>query len=297
MWIALGLISCLFLGFYDIVKKASLKDNAVIPVLFLASSTGAVLFTPFIIASWAGWIEPGHLLYVPAVGGTLHGLIFLKSMLVGSSWIFAYYALKHLPITIVTPIRATGPVWTLFGALILFSERYNIWQWAGIMTVLTFFYIFSLAGRKEGISFMRNKWILYIALATLLGSISTLYDKYLITHYDRMAVQAWFSVYMIPVFLPFLLGMWYPRRKSITPFEWRWTIPVIGILLSLADFAYFYALSYDDALITILSVLRRTSVVVSFAFGALIFKEGNLKHKALALLGILAGVLLIVLGS
>ncbi len=297
MWIALGLLSCLFLGFYDIAKKTSLKNNAVIPVLFFASATSALIFAPIILLSHYNFIDQSSIFFVPKTTPTLHGLVFLKSMLVGSSWIFAYFALKNLPITIVTPIRATGPVWTLIGALIIFGETYNLWQWIGIATVMVCFYFFSLAGKREGINFKNNKWIAFITIATLLGSISTLYDKFLINNYDRMAVQAWFSVYMIPVFLPFLAILWYPRRKKITPFNWRPTIPLIGILLTIADFAYFYSLTYDGALITILSVLRRTSVLISFTVGAILFNETNLKRKAIALAGIFAGVLIIVFGS
>jgi len=297
LWIFLGLISCLFLGFYDIAKKYSLKDNAVIPVLFFASATGSALFLPFIVASHSGWLPEPSLFFVPNITWQVHGLILMKSLLVGASWIFAYFALRQLPLTIVTPIRATGPIWTLLGALIVYHESYNWQQWVGITLVLFFFYMFSLAGNKEGIRFKNNRWIYFILIATLLGSISTLYDKYLIAHYPRMAVQAWFSVYMIPVFFPFLAFLWFPRRKKGFPFQWRWSIVVIGILLTIADFAYFYALTDDRALITILSVLRRTSVVISFVGGAILFKEGNIKHKAWALAGILAGVLLVVFGS
>jgi transporter family protein len=297
MWIFLGLVSCFFLGIYDVTKKLSLNNNAVIPVLFFASSIGALVFVPFILLSLGGTIPEHSLFFVPQITIKTHGLLFLKSTLVGTSWFFAYFALKHLPITIVMPIRATGPVWTLMGAMLIYNEQYNILQWMGIITVLEFFYFFSLSGNREGINFKRNKWILFIMIATFLGSISTLYDKFLVANYDRMAIQAWFSIYLIPVFLPFMLFLWYLKRKTSTPLQWRWSIPLIGIVLSIADFAYFYALTDKDALITILSVLRRTSVIISFTLGAILFKEKNLKRKAFALLGILGGVLLIIFGS
>ncbi len=297
MWIILGLVSCFFLGIYDISKKVSLNNNAVIPVLFLASASGALIFAPFLLASHAGWLQADSLFYIPPISLATHAYIFLKSMLVGSSWILAYYALKHLPLTIVTPIRATGPVWTLIGALLLYQEQYTSLQWLGIFIVLGFFYYFALAGQREGIDFKRNRWVYFIFLATLLGSCSTLYDKFLIARFSRMAVQAWFSIYMLPVFIPFVLFLWYPKRTKSTPFQWHGAIPLIGILLTVADFAYFYALTDPEALITILSVLRRTSVVISFALGALLFREKNIKRKALALIGIMAGVVLMVLGS
>ncbi len=297
MWIILGLISCFLLGIYDVTKKVSLNNNAVIPVLFYASLTGALVFVPLVIASYTAYIPEDSILYVAPISIKTHGLLFLKSLIVGISWVFAFFALKHLPITIITPIRATGPVWTLFGALFIYHERYNTLQWVGIIVVILFFYYFSLAGNKEGINLKKNRWVFFILLATFLGSFSTLYDKYLIAHYNRMAIQAWFSIYMVPVFLPFLWLLWYPKRNKVQAFQWRWSIPVIGIILSIADFAYFYALTYDGALITILSVLRRTSVIISFSLGAFIFKETNLKRKAFALIGIMMGVLIIVLGS
>jgi transporter family protein len=297
MWLVLGLVSSFFLGVYDISKKISLNNNAVIPVLFLASTAGALIFIPIVILSHLGIISDTALLYISKVDLFTHFLIFLKSVLVGSSWIFAFFALKHLPITIITPIRATGPVWTLMGAIIIYGEQYNGLQWVGLITVLVFFYIFTLAGNKEGIKFRKNRWILFIVIATLLGSTSALYDKFLVTHYDKMVVQAWFSIYMIPVFLPFVLFMWYPKRKKTTPFQWRWSIPLIGILLTVADFAYFYALSDKNALITIISILRRSSVVISFTIGAIIFKDVNIKQKGVALAGILIGVIVILLAS
>ena len=239
----------------------------------------------------------GTLFYVPEVTWKTHLLILLKSVIVGSSWIFAFFALKYLPITIVAPVRASGPIWTLLGALTIFGEKLSFLQWTGLIITLIFYYLFSLAGRKEGINFLRNKWVLFIFLATLIGTVSSLYDKYLIAHYDRMAVQAWFSIYMIIVLLPVQAVLWFPGRKKYTSFQWRWTIPLIGVCLTVADFAYFYALTWDDSLIAILSVLRRGSVLISFTLGALIFKEVNIRHKALILAGILAGIIIIIAGS
>ena len=297
MWVFFGLISALFLGAYDAVRKKVLKDNAVFPVLFLASATGGVFFVPFIVSSALGGLNTDSLFYVPAGPVNLHILAFLKSILVGSSWFLAYNAISRLPLTIVIPIRSTGPMWTLIGALLVFGERFSGLQWTGIAVVLIFFYYFTLAGRHEGISFFRNKWIFAAIGATLLGALSSMYDKYLFTHYNRMFIQAWYSVYMIPVMLPVLLFAWYPNRKKRNKFTWSIYIHVIGMVLVVSDFLYFYGLSLTGALIAVMSILRRSSVIISFAAGALFFGEGNLKRKGLALLGILLGVALIVLGT
>ncbi|WP_339737510.1 DMT family transporter [uncultured Sunxiuqinia sp.] len=299
MWVLLALLSALLLGIYDVFKKLSVNGNAVFPVLLISAITGAILFIPPTLGSWLfpTFFQSIHL-YVPPITLREHGLIFLKTMLVVSSWILAFSALKRLPITIVTPIRATGPIWTLIGAILIFNERLNWLQWGGVITTLGFFYLLSTAGRLEGIHFRKNIWILFIVGATLLGASSGLYDKFIIRKIDRLAVQAWFTFYQVVVMLPVLAAVRWsrPKNKRI-PFEWRWSIPSIGVFLLLADFAYFYALSYEDSMISIISALRRGGVLIAFITGAFLFREHNIRQKGLYLLGILAGILLISLGS
>lgn len=224
-------------------------------------------------------------------------LIFSKSAIVLSSWILAFFAVKHLPLTIVTPIRATAPLWTLLGALFIFSEKLNGLQWVGLIVTLTFFYLFSTTGKLEGIIFRKNKWVYLIIAATLLGSASSLYDKYIVKAIDRLSVQTWSGIYQLLLILPIFAFLWYPRRKNSTPFQWRWSIPFIGIFLFMTDFFYFYALSYPDVLISILSGIRRSGVVIPFIFAALFFKEKNIKKKSILLAGIIVGVMLMVFGS
>jgi transporter family protein len=297
MWILLAICSSALLGIYDLLKKGSLRNNPFIPVLFFATFTGAIIFMFLVLSSRAGFIGNESLFFVPQITAKEHLMYFLKACLVGTSWFFAYMALSNLPITIVVPIRSTGPIWTVAGAFIFFGERFNILQWTGIILSIFATYLFALAGRKEGISFMRNKWVWAIFTATILGSASSIFDKFLLERYHRMAVQSWFSIYMVVVMLPFLLLLWFPKRKVQPVFRWTWLIPSIAIVLSLADFLYFYALSDPDALIGIVSVFRRGSVVISFTLGAAFFKEGNIRSKAFALIGILIGALLMVLGS
>jgi transporter family protein len=298
MWGVLGIVTAVFLGIYDIFKKTSLNNNAVLPVLLISIFTSSLLFIPAIIGST---ISPDFFksiyLFVPALTVAEHLQIFLKAVIVLASWILAFFAIKHLPLTIVSPIRATAPLWTLMGALIIFSERLNGLQWAGLLITLTFFYLFSTTGKLEGINFRTNKWIFSIIGATLLGSASSLYDKYIIREIDRIAVQSWSGIYQLLLMVLIVAFLWYPKRKNSTPFKWRWSIPFIGIFLTLSDFFYFYALSYPESLISVLSGIRRSGVIIPFIFAALFFKENNIRKKGLYLAGIIAGVVLMTFGS
>ena len=123
MWVFLALASAIFLGIYEVFKKLSVHKNAVIPVLFISTLTSAFIFLPITVGSsfYPGFFQEIQL-FVPDIKIEQHMLIFLKSLIVVSSWVMAFYAVKNLPMTIVGPIRATGPVWTLLGAIVIFSE-------------------------------------------------------------------------------------------------------------------------------------------------------------------------------
>ena len=304
MWLILAFTSACLLGFYDVFKKKSLKDNAVIPVLLLNTLFSSLIFLPFIILSANGTISEDSLFYTHSYGWEEHRYILLKSCIVLSSWLFAYFGLKHLPITIVGPINATRPVMVLIGALTFFAERLNVWQWCGVIIAMVGLYMLSRSSKKEGINFKHNKWIVFVALANILGAMSGLYDKFLMASpanhgvgLDKMAVQSWYNIYQFFMMLAMLILLWWPTRKKTTPFHWDWCIILISVFLSIADFAYFYALGLDGAMISIVSMVRRGSVIVSFLFGAMVFKEKNLKSKVIDLALVLLSMLFLFMGS
>ncbi len=298
MWLVLAFCSAALLGFYDVFKKKSLTNNAVLPVLGLNTLFSSLIFLPLILLSaWAPSLLEGSLFYVPRAGWEAHGLILLKSLIVLSSWVSGYFGMKHLPLTIVGPINATRPVMTLVGAMLVFGERLNLCQWIGVLLAVVSFLLLSRSGKKEGIDFKRDKWILCVVLAAVMGTVSGLYDKFLMSRLDNMVVQAWYNLYQLFIMGGVLMLLWLPRRKETTPFRWDWCILLISLFLSAADFAYFYALGMEGAMISIVSMVRRGSVVVSFLFGALLFREKNLGSKAVDLALVLLGMVFLYFGS
>ena len=304
MWLFLAFLSATLLGFYDSFKKKALSNNAVLPVLFLNTLFSSLIFLPFIILSSAGYLSAHSMFHVPQCGWLVHRYILLKSLIVLSSWIFGYFAMKHLPLTIVGPINATRPVMVLVGALLVFGERLNIWQWIGVTLAVVSFMLLSKSGKREGIDFKHNKWVYFLVLAALLGAVSGLYDKYLMAGtadggagLNRMVVQSWYNIYQMAMMGVMLLLLWWPTRRRTTPFHWDWAVVLISLFLSSADFVYFYALSLSGAMISIVSMIRRGSVVVSFLFGAVFFHEKNLRAKALDLALILLGMIFLYIGS
>ena len=298
MWVGVAFLSALMLGLYDVAKKRSLTGNAVVAVLWFNTLISSILFLPVVLDSEfsLGVLAGSSLNYLPTDLFS-HLLVAIKAVITLSSWICGYYAMKHLPLTIVGPVNATRPVVVLVGAVLIFGERLNVWQWSGVLLTIASLYLLSLTSKKETVSFS-SRHAVAMFMAMLLGAVSGLFDKYIISEHslDPMFVQSWFSIYQLAIMSIILLVIWYPRRK-VDKFHWTWAIPLISIFVSLADYCYYHAIDMDGSMIAVISMVRRFSVVVSFVCAAIIFGEKNLKSKALDMVLILIGMLLLAIGS
>lgn len=298
MWLILAFTSAALLGLYDAAKKKALDSNAVLPVLLLNTLFSTIIFSPVIAASAIGadWFD-GTILATHAADAEAHALVAIKSAIVLASWIFGYYGIKHLPITIVGPINATRPVMVLVGAMLFFGERLNGLQWAGVLLAIASLFMLSRSGKREGVDFAHNKWILCVAASAVIGAASGLYDKFIMGRLEPVFVQSWYNAYQLCMMTVAVIVMQQSKRHESTPFRWSWAIPMISVLISCADFAYLFSLRQPDAMISVVSMIRRGSVLVSFACGAVVFHEKNLKSKAADLALILIGMVFLYFGS
>ncbi len=298
-WLTLALSSAFLLGFYEVAKKAALKDNSVLGVLMLSSwcGLGFVALTSLLLAgSGAATRETGFQL--DPLSLQQHGLVLVKALLVSSSWIATFFALKHLPLSLAGPLRASAPLYTLLGAVLLFGERPSVHQWWGIACMLGSYLVFSQIGQKEDIHLTKSRWAGLLAVGTILGSLSGLYDKHLLgpqLNLPPWALQFWFTLYHTLVLSMVAGCLWWPNRKATTPLQFRPSIALIALCLLVADQLYFRALAKPESLVAIVSLTRRSSVLVSFLVGGLLFREKNLRKKGLALVGVAVGLVLLVL--
>lgn len=288
-WTVWILASAVFLAFYDLAKKASVRDNAVLPTLLVSTCFGCLAYV-------AGLALSGH---IGAVGGyTTEVLAFsaIKCLIVGTSWVFTFCALRTLPISIATPIRASAPALVFLVALFLYGEIPSPLQALGMATVFAGYFIFSWAGRHEGIDFFRNRAVWCAVAGAFFSAISAIWDKYVfqVRGLNVEAVQLAFQIGLMAFYAVALaVGCIFKARGAA--FEWRWTIPCVGILLAAADWLYFHGLACPDAPVSAASLMRRFSVVITFVLGARFFRETNLLRKGLALAAIVAGVVLLCL--
>ncbi len=329
MWIVLSFISALCLGCYDISKKIALRENRVIDVLTLSVCISTVLLSvPWVLSRVCPETMTATPFFVPQLDLAAHGLVVVKSMIVLSSWVFAYISLKHLPLSVVSPMQATRPMWTLVGALLLFGERLNGWQWLGVSlaigTVFVFSFKKSIASTRHYRTTPEARYYVALALAILIGACSGLYDKYLMRSYDHNAVQVYYTFYQAVMMLvvwgvdrglqvkkeqanwakkeqastvhptPYTI---HPTSHTFHPIQKTGVIVLISLFLIISDNVYMLALRDPDSLIAVVSTIRRGGAVIGFAYGLLFLKEEDPWKKVACMVGILAGLICLAIGS
>ena len=281
MWLWMTLGSALLLGIYDIFKKQALRNNGVLWVLLAATAFSTLFLCPFLTAG-------------PAED---HLKLIFKAVLVTTSWVSGLIGLKLLPITTVSTLKASRPFFVVLFSIVLFDERLNLWQWGGVALALLALTLLSGASKSEGIAFSKSKGIAAMAVSILAGVASALYDKHVITGMEPLFLQSWCNLYITVLLALCILVKALLDKENRERFHWDWMLLVIAVFITGADMLYFFALKQEGALLSVISLIRRCSVVVTFVLGAIVFKEKKIKEKAIDLAILMAGMGLLLYGS
>lgn len=290
-WMAWILASSVLLSIYDLAKKASVRDNAVLAVLLGSSVCGAAAFMLALVAG-GRFVQA-----LQTADGAVIACALIKSAIVGTSWALTFMGLRTLPISIATPIRASSPAMVFLLALFLYGEVPTVRQGCGMILVFAGYWLFSWAGRHEGLDFFRSRAVWFAIGGSVVAAFSSIWDKYVfqVRAMPKEALQLYFQFGLVAFYA---LTMWFfhqrSYRRAFEFFDWRWTIPLFGIALAAADWTYFTGIAQQGVPISIASLVRRFSVVITFLVGARLFHEANIRRKLFALVAVLAGVVLLV---
>lgn len=314
-WVAWTLGSAVFLSLYDLAKKASVRNNAVIPVLLCSTLAGCAAY--LVGLGLSGRFGAALL----ALDARVWSLGLAKAVIVASSWIFTFCALRTLPITIATPIRSSSPALVFVLAFFIYGEIPTIVQALGMVLVFAGYLTFSWAGKHEGIDFLKSRAVWCALMGAVLAAVSSLWDKYVfqVCASPIEPTQVVYQLGLVAVYALCLLAQLTSRPSPVSSaspashtshtsrpshtshtshtsqtFQWRWTIPLVGILLAVSDYLIFHAIAEEGTAISLMSLMRRFSVALTFVFGALFFRETNLRRKGVALFLVLSGIALLI---
>lgn len=296
LWAAIG--SAILLGIYDVFKKQASTRNDVLHILLYVTALSTLLLSPFVLTSAFGWRWLEGTAFDASPGSLRdHLLLLLKAFIVTVSWVTGLIGLKNLPITTAGTIKTSRPVFVLLGSILIFGEQLNPWQWVAILLAFVALWMLGHTSRREGFDFVRNRWVICMWISVLSGVASALLDKHLMSSMQPMFVQGWCNFYITIILAITLLVVKYAGHSSYRPYHRDWLILLIALFITGSDFLYFLSLSGEGAMLSVVSILRRSSVIITFICGAIFFKEKNLKTKGVALLILLASMILLVLSS
>ena len=281
MWLWLSVGSALLLGVYDVAKKQALKRNSVYWILLCATALTSLFLSPFLSA---GPISD-------------HFRLMFKAVLVSVSWISGLKAMECLPLTTVSTMKASRPMFVVIFSILLFGERLNLVQWLGVAVVMAALFLSSRSSHHDTDKLTSAKGVIYMIFSVLSGAASALWDKHIMQSMEPLFVQSWTNVYITILLALVLLLQYLVKRDHFKPLTWDWRLLLIAVLITVADALYFFAVKEPDALLSIISMIRRTSVIVTFLGGVLILKEGHVRDKAHILVLMLVGVALLLSGS
>ncbi|REE67479.1 MULTISPECIES: EamA family transporter [Pantoea] len=292
MWIYYGVSAGVILGFYDFWTKKAMSGNGLFQVVFYSSFFGALLWLPVFLPQVQA-LSPQ--LKIGPVRFAEQWPILVKSLMMTLSWVFAYFSVRELPMSFSGSVRASGPLWTLAGGSVVFGEFLSPLQFTAVLVSVLCYYGLSQTGKKEGINTLRSLPVAMMLLATILSSLTTVFDKYIVHNLDISAytIQAYSSLYRFIFAAAFLFAFIRLGRSNLRCM-WSLYIPLVGFSWVIAELIYFFAITDPDANVTYLSVFRRMSLVVGFILSALFIGEKNFRRKLVIISLIVMSTLLLI---
>lgn len=281
MYIFLALLSALFLGCYEVLKKVSLKKSSIHETLFFYCLCG--LFVSLIFIKDA--ISIGFLDVL---------FILIKSGVIVLNWFLVLKCMQKLDVAIVVCFSLLNTILVVFLSHFIFDEVITIMHFLSLLFIATGIVLITMLDRKENKDKVKNHYIYIILLifGSVLGSCSAMLDKYLINvrEVESGAVLLWFLLFNSLIYGTIYL---YKNKKI----EWKklkanyWLV-LTGVGIALADIVYYSAIASIGAQISLISILRKCSVIVATILASLFLKEKHLFKKLGILLIMIIGIVI-----
>lgn len=308
MWLFFSFVSATIVGFRDFFKKIALRGNDILWVLCLVTVLSALMFMPFILASrCTDWLDTSFF-YVPQSTLQLHLCSLVKCLLLICCWFCSFYGIKHLPLTVSGIIAAFGPVETVVAATLIFGETLNPMQWAGVLVSTFSLVLVGLGTKDKSTDFVCGRHFWIMILSTVFSAAAALWDKFAMGRVEDggmgmsvMFIQSWYNIYQAAILSTILLFTVKRSKGGNIARSQLSKLVALVFMVSLcevvADLLYDAALQIPGCLVSIMAIVRRGSVMVSFILGIAILKERNIGKRLLDLILVLSGMLLIYFGS
>ena len=279
LWILFIVIYSLLKGSREGMKKAALKKSSSTEILFFYTLVGLVLVLPFSKEAFS--LAPLYIFYA-----------FLKALVVCTAWIFAFAAIKNMSVSLYGVMDLSRMVFSTALGVFALGEAFTVNKAIGVSLVILGLLLVNLKKSTSG-----KGMSLTVLIAALLNcffnAVSGTMDKVLMQYMESSQLQFWFMFFMTVIYGIVIL---IRREKiSIKCLKTNFWIPLMSLSLIVGDKLLFEANKSPLSEVTLMTVIKQSSVLVTVLTGWLVFKEKNILYKLMCTGIVLTGIFVALL--
>ena len=279
-WVFLAAFYGLAKGLRECIKKAAVKKSNVIEVLFFYTAFAFVLTTLF-----------SHNIF--GFSASYHVLIVAKSLACFFAWICAFNSIKNMPVSIYGVIDSSRMIFSAMLAVLFLGETMTGLKIIGFVCVSVGVIVVNIGNKSD--EKVGTKYLAGALLSCFLNALSGFLDKKILTlgEINSSQLQFWFMFYMTLLYLGYVIFARIPIKLSTIKSNY-WII-LMSVIFVLADRMLFLANEDPQSQVTVMTLLKQSSVIVTVITGWFVYKEKDIFKRTICALVVLIGIVVATL--
>jgi len=281
LWIIFILLYGILKGAREPIKKGVLRDVGVLTALFVYTLVGFLMSAP---------TAEGVFSVTPFA----FGLVVIKSLVIFVAWILAFLAIKKVPVSVYGICDMSRVIFSTLLGVFCLGESLTTKGIVSLLLVVAGLYFANTKKSAENENY-QMKYIWIILIECFLNAVSGTMDKYIMStgEITSSALQFWFMLLLSVFYLGYIL-----IKREKLELKKAFTNPwlyVLSFSLVLGDRLLFIANADPESQVTVMTLIKQSSAVVTIILGRLIYKEKNILRKLICAGIILAGIAVAVI--
>lgn len=270
-WIIFTLVFGICKGIREGIKKKALEKSSTFEVLFFYTLIGFIIVIP----------TAKDVFSIP---WQYYFFILVKALLVFTAWTCSFNSIQHMPVSLYGVMDTSRVVFSTLMGITFMGERTSIGQLTGLVLVILGLVLVSINRKND--KKVSRKYLLLTLTACLFNATSGVLDKWLTMTVTSGQLQFWFMLYLTAMYGLYIV--FSGTKLSIKSLKTNYWIVILAVIFIIGDRALFIANENPDSLVTIMILIKQSSVLAAILAGRIMFKEkGTLRRTLCALLVIL----------
>lgn len=279
-WIIFVLLYGIFKGAREPIKKKILEKHDLLSVLFAYTFIGFLMTVPMARD-------------VFSIDAKSFVLIAVKSFVIFFAWIATFAAVKKLSVGFYSVMDLSRVVFSTLMGVFFLNESLTVKGVVSLILVITGLY---LANRKKDSTDIKTdvRYVWLVLFSCLLNAVSGTMDKYIMSTkpISSIQLQFWFMFMLSVMYFVYIRAK--GKKVDFISCAKNPYVYILSFLLIAGDRLLFIANSYQSSQVTVMTLLKQSSVIVAILSGKFVYKE-KISRKLWCAVIIIAGIVLSVI--